>query len=149
GSVAAAKRAQAGGEKGEPRGPSDLLEAESARRLKITWYPEHVEPPDRIGQKARGDNRPRLTVGQQFEPPRCPLRGGANGITVAAARDVLPFLGAHPRVLIGKTVDREPQDQPANAEQPGEEKRRPPPVTDRERGDERRRERAADRGARV
>src|SRR5262249_4922000 len=105
-----------------------------------------VEPPDRIGEEARDHHGPGFAKAEQSAPARTPLERSAVR-AAAVGRDVLALLVGDPRVPLGDGVDQQPQPEPDESEHARDDERRSPAVGDREPGDDRRRQRTANRRA--
>src|SRR4029453_3146271 len=102
------QRAEPGGQERKPRRPADLLEAESARFLEIAGQPEHVQPPDRIGEEPANHDGPRLAVGEELEPAGLPLDPTARRRTAATRDDVVALGRGNPRMLLRHPIEHAP-----------------------------------------
>src|SRR2546423_1060810 len=113
GEPAAADASNVGGDVDDDDGDAQFRETDAVVLVQKFGEPVEVEPPDGVGQKFSYGEGPRLPMWEQTLPghPCRRLR--------RVALDVREFFRGEARVLFGAAVDREPEEEPDEAERAG------------------------------
>src|SRR5258708_31648272 len=111
--------------------------------LKKSRQPEKIEPPDRIGEKLGDQKSPGLSESQEGGPAY--FRRGL----ILPAPNICQLLRRTMRMLLRRSVDGHPQNQPEEAGGSRDQKRRSPAPVNRDPGDNQRRQNRTHVAARI